>query len=385
MSSNHLRFLAACAALSLACGSSSGGSGTSTSCTPGASVACVGAGGCQGGQACNADGTGYGDCVCGSGDDGGATDAASGDSSTTDSSLADSATETGSTDSGIPGETGVDGGGGCSTFTSSSIAAMRQGQSGCYSLATVVSLGATPSAGTTSLHIQDAAGGSYSAMRATCSSTSSTYPCTHGAAVAAIPAGHSVTVTGTYVKDAATHAEAFYIASIVDDGAAATVPLAAAVSNATIERSSMSYDLAFQRVTLSASGASALVMADWTPAVFSVGGNTCPYQVGFAMAPVGVLLEGSACSSGTSQPAGVAANAAEVLIGTDFYQGFTVTSDCRCALSEGATEPSATSTMNGTVAGLLVWTVPSGASSGFMYLAPQSNADLPITATVAGM
>ncbi len=36
-------------------------------CVPGESVACVGPAGCQGGQACNANGTGYGACLCGSG------------------------------------------------------------------------------------------------------------------------------------------------------------------------------------------------------------------------------------------------------------------------------------------------------------------------------
>lgn len=35
-------------------------------CVPGATQACVGPGGCSGGQACAADGTRYGDCNCGS-------------------------------------------------------------------------------------------------------------------------------------------------------------------------------------------------------------------------------------------------------------------------------------------------------------------------------
>lgn len=39
-------------------------------CTPGTSVACVGAGGCAGGQVCNAAGTGYGACDCGGTDAG---------------------------------------------------------------------------------------------------------------------------------------------------------------------------------------------------------------------------------------------------------------------------------------------------------------------------
>ncbi len=43
-------------------------------CIPGRSVACVGPGGCAGGQVCRADGTGYEACVCGGGSDGGAPD-----------------------------------------------------------------------------------------------------------------------------------------------------------------------------------------------------------------------------------------------------------------------------------------------------------------------
>ena len=45
-----------------ACGSSS--TTPTTNCTPGQSVACTGAGGCAGGQACTADGAGFGACQC---------------------------------------------------------------------------------------------------------------------------------------------------------------------------------------------------------------------------------------------------------------------------------------------------------------------------------
>ena len=58
-------------------------------CTPGASNACVGPGGCAGGQACNAQGTGYEPCDCSGGPpaDGGAS---SSDSSTPDGQEVDS-------------------------------------------------------------------------------------------------------------------------------------------------------------------------------------------------------------------------------------------------------------------------------------------------------
>lgn len=54
-----------------------GDAGSSGACTPGQSVACVGPGGCQGGQVCRDDGSGFEACECGSGDAGaGASDAA---------------------------------------------------------------------------------------------------------------------------------------------------------------------------------------------------------------------------------------------------------------------------------------------------------------------
>jgi hypothetical protein len=56
----------------VACGSSSSDGGTTAGiCTPGASVACTGAGGCSGGQVCNQAGTALGDCTCGVGTDSG--------------------------------------------------------------------------------------------------------------------------------------------------------------------------------------------------------------------------------------------------------------------------------------------------------------------------
>lgn len=60
------------------------GGGDEPLCTPGASVACVGTGGCAGGQVCNADGTGFGACSCGPGPDGGTNDSGMNDSGTTD-------------------------------------------------------------------------------------------------------------------------------------------------------------------------------------------------------------------------------------------------------------------------------------------------------------
>ena len=57
--------------MTLAFVSGCGGGSAKSTCVPGASIACVGPAGCQGGQACKSDGTGYEACVCGGGTDGG--------------------------------------------------------------------------------------------------------------------------------------------------------------------------------------------------------------------------------------------------------------------------------------------------------------------------
>jgi hypothetical protein len=49
------------------------GSDAALLCVPGQSIACVGPGACQGGQACNADGRSYAPCACGAGGDAGVT------------------------------------------------------------------------------------------------------------------------------------------------------------------------------------------------------------------------------------------------------------------------------------------------------------------------
>jgi hypothetical protein len=55
------------AGASAAGASGQGAGGTPMVCIPGASVACVGPGACQGGQVCKADGSGLGPCDCGAG------------------------------------------------------------------------------------------------------------------------------------------------------------------------------------------------------------------------------------------------------------------------------------------------------------------------------
>ncbi len=61
-----IALLLAVATLVLGCGSEESAA-DQKACTPGMSQACVGPGACKGGQACKADGSGYGPCDCGAG------------------------------------------------------------------------------------------------------------------------------------------------------------------------------------------------------------------------------------------------------------------------------------------------------------------------------
>jgi hypothetical protein len=78
-------------------------------CVPGASVACVGVGGCAGGQVCNAAGSGFGTCECGSrdaGSDSGDIDAGPSDAGGVDAGM----TDAGPDDAAVPASDASDAG-----------------------------------------------------------------------------------------------------------------------------------------------------------------------------------------------------------------------------------------------------------------------------------
>jgi hypothetical protein len=370
-------------AIALACGSSSNSGNGGGTCSPGQSIACVGVGGCAGGQACNSDGSGYGPCLCGSpGGD------ASQDGASQEASDAQSESASGDAAGDVAGDTAADADGSapCMSYVASTVAAMRTGgANGCFELDHVTSIAAT-GAMAAEIYVQDPGGGNFSGMQIKCGP--GWHPC--ASAYNTIGPGADLTVKGAYLKSSATGLETFAIDSIVTNGVA-TPPTAATATLADIQRSSTSYKFAFQKVTVALSSGDKLVMYDWTPSEY-VAPGPCPYQLGFGMIPmsVGGATPGAACSSGTAQPAGQATpNAGEVLIDRRFPDGFftagfTVSSDCRCAKAEQDTEPSAISSLSGTVAGILIFDVPGAANSAFMAIAPTNNADAPITGTVPG-
>src|SRR5579872_1741276 len=115
------RFSHALAAVALmvaaAPGTSCGGSQTAAAhCTPGASVGCVGPGGCTGYQVCKDDGSGLETCRCGTA---GASGGGSSSSSSSSSGLADASSSSGAS-SGPSSSSGAGGSSGSASGSSTS-------------------------------------------------------------------------------------------------------------------------------------------------------------------------------------------------------------------------------------------------------------------------
>ena len=203
---------------------------------------------------------------------------------------------------------------------------MRQAaKSGCYELDDVVTLAVTyVGANTTSvsIHVQDSAGGDYSAIQLACSTTSSSHPCTAFSSAKTILAGRKVTVQGLYIKSSAAKGgyESFEIDNITDEGAGVS-PAPAAVAEADLERSATTTMSGkpvaanwFQVV--SATISDKLVMFDWSPPEFARANmSACPKWFGFGLIPTSAGATPGAACNGTTQPAGqTTVNPKEVLV-----------------------------------------------------------------------
>ncbi|HWE27550.1 MAG TPA: hypothetical protein VHB97_06075 [Polyangia bacterium] len=277
---------------------------------------------------------------------------------------------------------------GMKNYMTSTIAAMRMGAPGDYELDNVVAIAVTPSG--SHLVAQDAAGTDFSAIKTNCSSTSPSHPCSVGSTVKTVAVGHNVTIKGTFIKSKETSGgtEDFYIDSITDNGAG-TLPTPATVTLADVQQSSVAMATTaaptnkkywFQHVTVTAPGT--LNMYDPAPAPFKYTGGTggCPAQFGWGVAPSGTsganatLSCDASCSmnppgAACTQPAGVALNGAEVLIGTDFYSGFTKSTDCKCYSKYSDTAPGSSTSKLG---GILMYDTVymSSPVQAYIYLAP---------------
>ena len=275
------------------------------------------------------------------------------------------------------------------TYTVSTIAAMRQMKAGeaAFELDNVIAIALTPSTASPRLFVQDAGGGDYSAMQATCSSKSMTHPCTVATTVHTTVLGYKVTIKGTYSKSGTAKGsfEVFYIDSITDNGSG-TVPAPLALAQTDIERAT---DMTvtgfaknfFQKATVTPT--EDINMYDWTPSDLKYSGTwpgctTVPYVFGFGMIPSSVTATATAaCTTKTAPaPSQTTSDPHEILIGTDFYKDFSVSSDCQCAKTP-TTIPSATTkwASGKPITGVLIYDVPVGAAVGFKQFSPTQMPD----------
>jgi hypothetical protein len=288
---------------------------------------------------------------------------------------------------------GTAGGGGtggdmaaATNFVKTSIASMRGGKPGSFELDNVVVLGITGSAAKPTVYVRDAGTpADFSAMQLTCSATTGTtpskHPCTVATLIHAAALGQSVTVQGAYIKS--TGFEEFYIdggATAFVAGATGTTPAPVSVTLADVARNN-SQSVAknwFQYVTVSNPGT--LDVYDLTPEelVFT-NATKCPYQLGFGLIPDGTagVTAAPACTAKT-QPTGITtanANAAEILIATDFYTTYTTSSDCACVTTGIQVTPTQKATA---LSGILVPDSVFGSSPAvyYQYIAPVVPTDL---------
>jgi hypothetical protein len=267
-------------------------------------------------------------------------------------------------------------------YTTATIAAMRMGAPGDYELDDVIAIARTPSSKSPKLFIQDAGGGDYSAVLASCSSSSTSHPCTVVTTVTSLTIGDKVTVKGTYIKSklASGGSEIFYIDSISDNGAGTAPPIPALVQTdiqRAADTTAMKWNASFYQKVKVTPGED-IVMYDWTPSDLKYSGTwpgctTAPFVFGFGMIATSAgATATAACTVKTAPaPSQATSDPKEILIGTDFYKDFAVSSDCQCAKTP-TTVPSATTKWPSGMAmtGILNYDVPFGGTVGYKFFSP---------------
>jgi len=225
----------------------------------------------------------------------------------------------------------------CTTYTPTTIAAMRAaGTAGCVEVgmsAGVVTLASVASSKTATFAVQDASGGDNSAVIAKCStSTGTMYPCAVFASASAIAAGRSVLLDGFYAKTA-TGIETLHIIDTATDKGVGTPPAPATVTLAQVAHASSLSDrkLYYQKVTTTLPGGTMLKAYEFAPAAFK-STATCPSTYGFGLIPsTSAATAGPACTgTNPAMPVTGTPDAAEILIDTTFYKSFSYSSDCPC-------------------------------------------------------
>jgi hypothetical protein len=283
--------------------------------------------------------------------------------------------------------TGGGGGGGgggastvCTTYAPTTITAMRKAaMSGCFQLSHVVLAARSASSTTPRLYVQDPAAGDYSAVMAKCSGTAAhACPASSLATALQLLDGASVTLSGYYTFGKVSGFEEFYIEALVDDGAMLPRPAPIALQVANLGRAARAPASWFQRATVAIPAQDPLVMYDFSPAEFQLTGP-CPAWGGFGVIPASAGAAPAVACSGATNPPGVSSPSdAEILIGRQFFHGFLYSSDCACAASHNQKLVQPTSSVSGTITGILILERQAKSSVSYQVFEPASDKKFPL-------
>jgi hypothetical protein len=231
--------------------------------------------------------------------------------------------------------------------------------------------------------VQDPNGGDFSAILAKCSTTSQ-HVCSPSVK-AKIPqladsmaAGEQISLRGYYSYGKISGFEEFYIEDIVDECATVPRPAPIALTVADIAGAARVPGKWFRRATLDIATSDPLVMYDFSPAELAVSGTACPHWEGFGMIPRSAGAAAPPGCSGTTNPAGQAESAQEILVGRQFFKQFLFSSDCTCAASEGLRLLTPTSSVSGTVTGYLILESLPMTTTAFQLFEPAADKSFPI-------
>ncbi len=261
---------------------------------------------------------------------------------------------------------------------------MRQGfWSGCFELAHVVVVARTPSSTTPRIYAQDASGGDFSAIVGKCDATS-THPCPSATATAAsrVLDGAVLTLRGYYHHGMQSDFEEFHLDQVADERRLATPPRPRSLRVSDIARGANNRIAFYQAATVEVDAADPLVMYDLSPAEFRLQG-LCPAWTGFGLIPLSagtvppadcVIVDG-----GVSNPDGVAEpNPREVLIGRQFFDLFSYSSDCACASASKQHLVGPAASVAGTMSGILVPALDASSQATYQVFEPLSKAGFPV-------
>jgi hypothetical protein len=133
----------------------------------------------------------------------------------------------------------------------------------------------------------------------------------------------------------------------------------------------------FQKVTVTLPAGDPLVMYDLSPPELE-GTAPCPIWLGFSMIPQSAAVGAAATCAGANNPPSRTTNPSEILVGRNFYHTFNISTDCGCAATHSQILAGPTSTVSGTISGILSFEVSTSDPAGHQIFLPINKTEFPV-------